>query len=199
MSLGSVSLQPRNTKLINGYIMAILDCCCCCDNVWYGSVASAIYTMQFRMRFTLNMCHLTYQFCYYIYKKKSSRFTSERFSEKGKDRICNQLQVYSSISSLVLYMSICEEWEYLTGKRDRPRSKTIIEKGIITETQVRLNIALFICSVSLVISSVLMICGLFKNNENFHLEIDMPATNTTAAPLKQTYKSNFPAIIEEMA
>uniref|UniRef100_A0A1B0AZ50 Uncharacterized protein n=1 Tax=Glossina palpalis gambiensis TaxID=67801 RepID=A0A1B0AZ50_9MUSC len=48
------------------------------------------------------------------------------------------------------------------GEQDRPRSETMIEKGIIGKLQFRFNIAVLICSVGLVISSAFMICGLIK-------------------------------------
>ncbi|XP_037900633.1 uncharacterized protein LOC119644963 [Glossina fuscipes] len=99
--------------------MAILESCCFWNNVWRGSLASAIYTM-----------------------------------------------VYFSISSLVLLAFIGDEWEYVMGEQDRPRSETMIEKGIIGKLQFRFNIAVLICSVGLVISSAFMICGLIKEISN---------------------------------
>ncbi|XP_019893558.1 uncharacterized protein LOC101900438 [Musca domestica] len=68
--------------------------------------------------------------------------------------------IYHGFSAFLGVRSLIDEWDYLLGKRDKPRGETIIEKGDITKTHVVFNIMSLTVSMGLIFSAVLLIFGL---------------------------------------
>ncbi|XP_046808289.1 uncharacterized protein LOC111684841 [Lucilia cuprina] len=77
--------------------------------------------------------------------------------------------IYFAFSSLILLIYVKDEWDYLVGRRRTPKGETIIEKGDITETHVIFNIIVFICSMGLVASSIILLYGLKRHKREYLL------------------------------
>ncbi|XP_037950857.1 uncharacterized protein LOC119681643, partial [Teleopsis dalmanni] len=67
-------------------------------------------------------------------------------------------------STLILFIYLNEEKEYLFGEQDQPAGESILEKGDITATTVIFNVLFFGCSFLLAFSSILVLVGL-KNDK----------------------------------
>ncbi|XP_073839635.1 uncharacterized protein [Musca autumnalis] len=77
--------------------------------------------------------------------------------------------IYYGFSASIGIMSLIDEWDFLLGKKDKPRGETIIEKGDITKTHVIFNIITLTVSMGLVFSSVLLIFGLKRKKRELFL------------------------------
>ncbi|XP_054735190.1 uncharacterized protein LOC129242529 [Anastrepha obliqua] len=88
---------------------------------------------------------------------------------KGSMASATYTLVYFGFSTLVMLISIYDEQEFLAGSRDQPVGESILAKGEITPAIVIFNILFFICSVFIVISSLLVFVGLRHNRSELLL------------------------------
>ncbi|XP_061399103.1 uncharacterized protein LOC133334801 [Musca vetustissima] len=77
--------------------------------------------------------------------------------------------IYYGFSALIGIMGLIDEWDFILGKREKPRGETIIEKGDITKTHVVFNIITLTVSMGLLFSAVLLIFGLKRKKRELLL------------------------------
>ncbi|XP_067646234.1 uncharacterized protein [Eurosta solidaginis] len=79
---------------------------------------------------------------------------------KGSMASATYTLVYFAFSALVMFISIYDEIEFLSGNREQPVGESILARGEITPAIVLFNILFLICSVCLVLSSLLVLLAL---------------------------------------
>ncbi|EDX09368.1 uncharacterized protein LOC6736936 isoform X1 [Drosophila simulans] len=74
--------------------------------------------------------------------------------------------VYFGFSTLMFLFYLIEEQDFLLGNRAQPLGESLLEKGDVTVVTVIFNILLLLCSMLMVLSSVLLILGLQQNKRH---------------------------------
>ncbi|XP_012157433.1 uncharacterized protein LOC101460426 [Ceratitis capitata] len=77
--------------------------------------------------------------------------------------------LYFGFSAAVMVNTLYDEHEFLAGNRKHPVGESILVRGEITPAIVIFNILFLICSIFVVIASLVMLVGLHQNRREFLL------------------------------
>ncbi|XP_055912131.1 uncharacterized protein LOC129946115 [Eupeodes corollae] len=77
--------------------------------------------------------------------------------------------IYFGCSSIILLQYLREEQQYLSGKIAKPTGESLLERGDVSPTTVIFNILFLLCSLCLVLASVMVVIGLSKDQRHLLL------------------------------